>query len=96
MTTQTKPKLYIREWRTHRGLTQTELSRRSGVAPETLNTYENGNRKNRQPYPVTLNALAMVLDVAPYQLWGPPPADVAESTEAMAVTDGWRRLAPAR
>jgi transcriptional regulator with XRE-family HTH domain len=66
----------IRRWRL---LTQSELSRASGVGTNTLSRLENGGEATGR----TVRRLARALDVSPYQLTGldperPPSSDPSE------------------
>jgi transcriptional regulator with XRE-family HTH domain len=64
-------RLRLREWREHIGLTQRELSERSGVAQDAISELETGKRR---PYPRTLAKLGAALAIPPHALWSEPPA----------------------
>lgn len=52
----------IRQIRLSKGMTQTELGKRCGMADSRIGVYERGENK---PKPETLNRIAMALDVDP-------------------------------
>jgi len=64
------PRLWLREWRQFRGLSQVELSRLAAVDRHTVIALEKPG--HRPPWPRTLAKLAAVLGVAPFRLWSEP------------------------
>lgn len=52
----------IRQIRLSKGMTQTELGKRCGMADSRIGVYERGENK---PKPETLNRIATALDVDP-------------------------------
>lgn len=52
-------KLYIREWRQHRRLSQIQASKRAGIRQHTWSDLETG--RTHRPHQVTLAAVARVL-----------------------------------
>jgi transcriptional regulator with XRE-family HTH domain len=87
----------LREARAHAGLTQRQLSRRSGVAPTLISAYENGRR---QPAGDTLLALLDALGVRVEPTGSVPasrPASAAlEQVCAMAMALPRRDVGPLR
>jgi len=65
-------KLYLRDWRTHRGLTQAALAERSGVHVITISATESGRYTNLRL--ATLEKLARALRVKVPDLFFEPPA----------------------
>ena len=62
-------RLYIAEWRTHRGLTQQELADRLGTSDVTVSRWETGKRR---PDPDAQAAIAEALDAEPEDLFRHP------------------------
>jgi transcriptional regulator with XRE-family HTH domain len=60
----------LKWWRRARGLTQEELSQRSGVSRETISRIETG--KHLEPEVITLVKLAEALDVHVFELFWIP------------------------
>lgn len=74
---------HIKEWRKHRGLNQTQLADRVGVAQGTISDLEGGRIAYTQPM---LEAVADALNCRPWDLiWRPPGAAdrLREVIEAM-------------
>ncbi len=65
------PKLYIREWRTVRGISLRQLEDSTGIGRGMLSHYEAGNRN---PNMNTLDQLARGLKVTVAELFSGPPA----------------------
>lgn len=63
--------LYVKDWRSKRGLSQEETARRAGIRQATLSKLENGITT---PHRVTLAALAAVLGCRPEDLRKRPKA----------------------
>lgn len=63
-------KLYLREWRQFRDLTQTELADRAGVRQQTVSDIECGY--SERPHRVTLRALSVALRCKPADLLHQP------------------------
>ena len=66
-------KLHLREWRRYRGLSQAELATMAKMDRNTVIALE--RPVHRPPWPRTVVKLAAVLDIAPRQLWSPPPVN---------------------
>jgi len=66
-------KLYVREWRERRLLTQKEAAGRAGLALNTWNRIERGH--TGRPHGLTLQAIAYVVGAVggPIDLLAPPP-----------------------
>lgn len=63
-------KLYVRDWRLRRGLSQEEAARRAGIRQATWSKLERGLTT---PHRVTLEAVARALAVQPARLYRRPP-----------------------
>ncbi len=70
MTMANQPRIYLREWRQYKSLTQRELIERSGVSNGTISKAEN---QHYGVYPGTRRKLAEALGIEPHELLGPPP-----------------------
>jgi len=80
-------RLFVREWREHRGMTQEQLAERAGMTTASLSRIERG----LQPYHQgTLDALAGALHCDPVDLLTRNPLD----PEAPWLI--WERLKPAQ
>jgi transcriptional regulator with XRE-family HTH domain len=53
-------RLYLKEWREHRGLTQQQLSERSGIALQNISQFETGVRTWNVEH---LEQLSLALDI---------------------------------
>lgn len=81
--------LYITEWREYRGLTLEQLGGRCGVERNTVWRWENQQHRLN---PIKQAQIAEALDLAPEELWHPPPRrsldamvkDESEDVQAMA------------
>jgi len=62
--------LYLRAWRTHRGVSLRDLEQRTGIGRGHLSEWETGRR---EPRLANLERLGKVLGVAVPMLYGPPP-----------------------
>lgn len=58
---------YLRQWRQRAVMSQEQLSKRTGVARDTISKLETGRRK---AYPTTIRKLAAGLEVEPQLLMG--------------------------
>jgi len=67
----------MRKLRENTGMSQSELARRIGTTPSTVNRLENGQRRFSQQY---IEVIARVLGVAPGDLIGSYVATVAKDT----------------
>jgi transcriptional regulator with XRE-family HTH domain len=63
-------RLYLRDWRERRGLTQRALREMTGVSITTISTIENGHTQGIDF--ATLTAIARALDVCPGALFCEP------------------------
>ena len=63
-------RLYLREWRKKRRLTQKELAKLTGIPESTISRYEHGERR---VHVGVLGKLAAALGVRPGWLLEPPP-----------------------
>ena len=64
-------RLYVREWRELKALTQEDLERLSGVTQSTISQLENPQH-GRKSYPSTRRKLAAALGIRPDDLFWPP------------------------
>ena len=62
-------RVYLREWREKRGLTQKELSLLTGISESVISRYETGERRM---YVDVLVELAGALRAHPGELFSPP------------------------
>jgi transcriptional regulator with XRE-family HTH domain len=67
---ETEARLYLREWRVARGMTQQQLARRSGVRQAKISELETGAAKHWAPG--ILTALARALKCRPSELLEKP------------------------
>lgn len=65
-----QPRLYLREWRRIKGLSQVDLSKLSGVTQGTISFLEQPD--HRPAHPSTVRKLADALGLTPEQLHWPP------------------------
>jgi transcriptional regulator with XRE-family HTH domain len=63
-------RVYLREWRRYRALSQADLARQAGVTEATISRLEQANAP--LPRPSTIRKLAAILAVAPHELYAPP------------------------
>ena len=63
-------RLYLREWRKKRRLTQKELAKLTGIPESTISRYEHGERR---VHIAVLGKLAAALGLRPGWLLEPPP-----------------------
>lgn len=83
-------KLFLRDWRTHRGLTQAALAERSGVHVITISATERGRYTNLRL--ATLEKLARALRVQVPDLFFEPPAGRGAKAAGKAKRSaGWTR-----
>ncbi len=68
-------RLYLREWREHRGLTQEQLAERVGKAKGQISGWESGSRGLRQDMAA---ALAYALNISIEELYRDPSAPSAD------------------
>jgi transcriptional regulator with XRE-family HTH domain len=68
-------RLYLREWREHRGLTQDQLAQRIGKAKGQVSGWESGSRGLRQDMAADL---AYALDISIDDLYRDPAAPSAD------------------
>ena len=68
--TTNETRLYLREWRKQRRLTQKELAKLTGIPESTISRYEAGERR---VHIAVLGKLAAALGVRPGWLLEPPP-----------------------
>lgn len=92
MGTRKQPLIHLREWRQVRGLTQRQLSQRSGVPSAEISKLEN---HMYGPMPRRRQRLAQALGIESDQLLAPPPANADWDRRrwirrAMALEDGTR------
>lgn len=66
-------KVYLAEWREHRGITQKQLGERLGVTDMAVSRWE---RSTRKP---PLDALADALQIEPADLYRPPSEPSADA-----------------
>ncbi len=64
------PKLYLRQWREHRGLTVSELARRARISHPSVFRWETGER---EPRGKNLDRLARALGLTVPELYAAPP-----------------------
>jgi transcriptional regulator with XRE-family HTH domain len=74
----------LREIRLRRGLSQADLSAKTGVAEFTISQIEAGKRTN--PRPSTLRKLAQALDVEVADLYGSPDHPLGEASPPSQLT----------
>lgn len=82
-----RQKWFLREWRTHRGLTQERLAERLGTSKGHISDLEVGRRRYNQDQ---LEALAAALDCEPADLLIRNPAN------SEAVWSIWERVPPTK
>lgn len=73
------PKLYLRAWREHRGLSLSELARRIRVTHPSVMRWDSGQR---EPRGVNLDRIARALGASVPELYGPPPKPKPEPKKA--------------
>ena len=69
-------RVFLREWRRYRALSQADLAQKAGVTEATISRLEQPGHS--PPRPSTIRKLAAALDIAPHQLYAPPLADQHE------------------
>jgi transcriptional regulator with XRE-family HTH domain len=69
MTTPEKPRIYLREWRRYRNLTQGQIAEATGIDKGHISRLERGFWGVT---PSTLARLAKALDCQPFELYGIP------------------------
>jgi len=74
------PSIALKEIRKARGLKQSELAEKIGIAPSAIGHYETGARKID---PNKLTMLAQVLGVSTDEILGVKPVDIEESKKAV-------------
>lgn len=72
--------LYIQEWMQTKGLSDERLAGRLNVARETVTRYRSQQHRLN---PDKIKAIADALDIAPEDLWRPPPDPNRPSIDAM-------------
>jgi transcriptional regulator with XRE-family HTH domain len=83
MVSSTIRRIYIRDWRKHRGLTQEQLAKASGISQSNLSRLERGDQEYTQG---NLEALAEVLGCHPVDLiWRAPDDSSSPETEIQAM-----------
>ena len=65
-------RVYLREWRTYKSLSQADLARFAGVSRYGIQLRERPGTE-RRAQPGTRRKLAAALGVAPHELLAPPP-----------------------
>jgi transcriptional regulator with XRE-family HTH domain len=63
--------LFLREWRRYRALSQADLAQKTGVTEATISRLEQPGHP--PPRPSTIRKLADALEIAPHELYAPPP-----------------------
>ena len=75
----TNTKLYVREWRLKKGLSQTELAQRAYVRQATISNIETGAHT---PHEGTVVLIAAALGIRPMTLLRPPASRRREPQHA--------------
>ena len=70
-------KVYLKAWREFRGLTVRDLVEKSGVSLPSIVRIQGGQTKN--PGILTLEKLAMALEIEFFDIFGPPPNGAGKS-----------------
>ncbi len=73
-----KTRMFLSEWRQHRGYTQKELAELSGTSHATISALESGDRDFKG---IWLDTFAKVFDCHPIDLLGPPGTKIRASAE---------------
>jgi transcriptional regulator with XRE-family HTH domain len=82
MVSSTSRRIFIREWRKHRGFTQEQLAKASGLSQSNLSRLERGDQEYTQG---NLEALAAALECQPVDLiWRAPDSSGSAETEIQA------------
>lgn len=85
MIVQPRPRLYLREWRKHRGLSQERLAERLGTNKSVISELESGKARWNGDH---LAALADALDCEPVDLI------VRNPTDPEGIWSIWERVKP--
>jgi transcriptional regulator with XRE-family HTH domain len=85
-----QPKLYIKEWRQYRALSQFDLAQLAGMSRFAILRIESGANVAR---PSSVRKLATALGLQPHELYTPPPelaiaADQSPANELVGDGDG--------
>jgi transcriptional regulator with XRE-family HTH domain len=63
--------VFLREWRWYRAMSQADLAQCAGVTEATISRLEQPGHS--PPRPSTIRKLAAALEIAPHELYAPPP-----------------------
>ena len=69
-------RVFVREWRRYRALSQADLAHKAGVTQATISRLEQPHAP--PPRPSTIRKLAAALGVAPHEVYAPPPTQPHE------------------
>ncbi len=78
------PRLFLREWRLHRGWSLNDMAERSGITKGNLSLYERPAPGRRYPGGGTLERFAKALRVRVPELYAAPPKQESDPTPQKA------------